>query len=181
MTYTEIIKALGKNMDLIDLIERQQAEIDNLNHTLLGVMHSVDKRLDGDGKEGEKKMKKLFISVPMKGRTEENIRKSIDIMHKIAEIVFGEELEVIPSYVEDKPPKDSKEAIWYLGKSIEKLSEADFFIGIKWQEFFKGCNIEREIAYNHGIKSFEIDYTLFPDAVEIERKYYDDMVKRPKE
>lgn len=47
MTYTEIIKALGKNMDLIDLIERQQAEIDNLTHTLLGVMHSVDKWLDG--------------------------------------------------------------------------------------------------------------------------------------
>lgn len=31
-------------------------------------------------------MKKLFISVPMKGRTEENIRKSIEKMHKIAEI-----------------------------------------------------------------------------------------------
>lgn len=124
-------------------------------------------------------MKKLFISVPMRGRTGENIRKSIEKMHKIAEIVFDEELKVIPSYVEDKPPKDSIEAIWYLGKSIEKLAEADFFIGIKWQEFFKGCNIEREIAYNYGIKSFEIDYTLFSDAVEIERKYYDGLVKIP--
>ena len=122
-------------------------------------------------------MKKLFISVPMKGRTEENIRKSIDKMHKIAEIVFEEELEVIQSYVEDKPPKDSKEAIWYLGKSIEKLAEADFFIGIKWQGFFKGCNIERELAYTYGIKSFEIDYKLFSDAVEIERKQYDGLVK----
>lgn len=124
-------------------------------------------------------MKKLFISVPMKGRTEENIRKSIEKMHKIAEIVFDEELEVIPSYTEDKPSKDCKEAIWYLGKSIEKLAEADFFIGIKWQEFFKGCNMEREIAYSYGIKSFEIDYTMFSDAVEIERKYYDGLVKIP--
>ena len=30
MTYMEIIKALGKDMDLIDLIDRQQAEIERL-------------------------------------------------------------------------------------------------------------------------------------------------------
>ena len=47
MTYKEIIKALGKDMDLIDLIDRQQEEIENLTYTLLGVMHSVDKWLDG--------------------------------------------------------------------------------------------------------------------------------------
>lgn len=41
-------------------------------------------------------MKKLFISCPMKGRTEENIRKSMEKMHKIAEAVFEQELEVIP-------------------------------------------------------------------------------------
>lgn len=33
-------------------------------------------------------MKKLFISCPMKGRTEENIRKTMDKMHKIAEAMF---------------------------------------------------------------------------------------------
>ena len=81
----------------------------------------------------------------MKGRTEENIRKSFEKMHKLAEIIFDEKLEVIPSYVEDKPPKDSKEAIWYLSKSIEKLAEADYFIGIKYSSY-KGCNAENKIA-----------------------------------
>ena len=70
-------------------------------------------------------MKKLFISCPMKGRTEENIRKSMEKMHKIAEVVFEQELEVIPSYIEDYPPKDSHEAVWYLGESIKLLSQAD--------------------------------------------------------
>ena len=56
-------------------------------------------------------MKKLFISCPMKGRTEENIRKSMEKMHKAAEAVFEEEFEVIPSYIEDNPPKDSHEAV----------------------------------------------------------------------
>ena len=48
-------------------------------------------------------MKKLFISCPMKGRTEEQIRDSRNKMHKIAEAVFGEELEVIDSYIKKHP------------------------------------------------------------------------------
>ena len=54
-------------------------------------------------------MKKLFISCPMKGRTEEDIRKSIHRMHKMAEAAFDQELEVIPSYIEDKPPENAKQ------------------------------------------------------------------------
>jgi hypothetical protein len=34
--------------DILDLINCQKAEIDNLEYTLLGVMHFVDKWLDGD-------------------------------------------------------------------------------------------------------------------------------------
>lgn len=75
-------------------------------------------------------MKKLFISVPMRNRTEHAIKASIEQMHKIAEAVFGEELEVIPTYFEDNPPENTNMALWYLGESIKKLSEADRFIGI---------------------------------------------------
>lgn len=69
-------------------------------------------------------MKKLFVSVPMKGRTEEEIKTSIQKMKKIAEIYEGEELEFIDSHIEDNPPKDSKEAVWYLGESLKKLAQA---------------------------------------------------------
>lgn len=115
-------------------------------------------------------MKKLFISVPMKCRTEENIRKSIEKMHKIAEIIFDEDLEVIPSYIEHKPPKDSIEALWYLGESTKKLAEADYFIGITWSEFYKGCNAERSIAKEYGIRSYLLDLVAIPDAWEIEKE-----------
>lgn len=57
----------------------------------------------------------------MKGRTGEEIKASIQKMKKIAEIYEGEELELIDSYIEDNPPKDSKEAVWYLGESLKKL------------------------------------------------------------
>ena len=118
--------------------------------------------------------KKLYISCPMKGRTEENIRKSMEKMHRIAEIVFDQELEVIPTYTEDKPPESAKAAIWYLGRSIQLMADADYFIGIKYDSFYKGCNIERNIADEYGIKSVLINHRqLMPDLSEVERKYYE--------
>ena len=95
-------------------------------------------------------MKQLFASVPMKGRTEEEIKASIQKMKKIAEIYEGEELELIDSYIEDNPPKDSKEAIWYLSESIKKLAQADVFIGIRESFDWNGCQIERETAEKYA-------------------------------
>ncbi|MBQ8293409.1 MAG: hypothetical protein IJX78_06410 [Bacilli bacterium] len=50
-------------------------------------------------------MKKLFISCPMKGRSEENIKKSMQKMHKIMESILGEELEVIQTYIDHDIPE----------------------------------------------------------------------------
>ena len=101
-------------------------------------------------------MKKLFVSVPMKGRTEDEIKASIQKMKKIAEIYEGEELELIDSYIEDNPPKDSKEAVWYLGESIKKLAQADVFIGICESCDWNGCSIERGTAEKYGIETYRI-------------------------
>ena len=102
-------------------------------------------------------MKKLFVSVPMKGRTEDEIRESIDKMKKIAEVYEGEELELIDSYIEDNPPQNNNQAIWYLSKSIEKLANADIFIGITDAWDWNGCYIEEEVAGRYGIKSYRVD------------------------
>lgn len=101
-------------------------------------------------------MKKLFVSAPMKGRTEEEIKASIQKMKKIAEIYEGEELELIDSYIEDDPPKNNNEAVWYLGESLKKLAQADVFIGIAENYDWSGCCIEREIAERYGIKVYAI-------------------------
>lgn len=118
-------------------------------------------------------MKKLFISCPMKNRTEENIRKSMEKMHKIAEIMFDQELEVIPTFIEDNPPEKSKQAVWYLGKSIELMAEADYFIGVDRDGFYKGCSAERSIACDYGIPSVYVDANkLMPDVRELQEKYF---------
>ena len=92
----------------------------------------------------------------MKGRTEEEIKASIQKMKKIAEIYEGEELELIDSYIEDNPPKDSKEAVWYLGESLKKLAQADVFMGIYESYDWNGCWIEIETANKYGIKAYTI-------------------------
>ena len=112
-------------------------------------------------------MRKLFISCPMKGRTEENIKASMEKMHKIAEAILGEELEVILSYIEHRPPENSHEAVWYLGESIKKLSEADVIITVDTRGEFNGCDIERTIAHRYGIGVIEVDERhIVPDLIE---------------
>ena len=50
-------------------------------------------------------MKKLFASVPMKCRTEEEIRESFAKMKRIAEAYEGEELELIDTWIAEDPPE----------------------------------------------------------------------------
>lgn len=51
-------------------------------------------------------MKKLFVSCPMNGRTEKQIKKSMKIAKEAAELYFNEELELIDTWIKDDPPKD---------------------------------------------------------------------------
>lgn len=117
-------------------------------------------------------MKKLFISAPMKGRTEAQIRATMEQMHHIAEAVFGEELEVIQTYISDDPPENTNMAIWYLGESIKKLSEADRFIGIYDEEKgYRGCIIENLVAKNYSITSYLVNISyVAPDIIEQKRR-----------
>lgn len=127
--------------------------------------------------KGEHKMKKLFVSIPMKGRTEEEIKKSVQKMKKFAEVFEGEELELIDSYIEDKPPVDVSERIWYLGRSIEKLANADIFIGITGDWDFDGCFTERTVAERYGIKIYRVDPLC---VIEDFKEYLDAIIREKK-
>lgn len=117
-------------------------------------------------------MKKLFISAPMKGRTEAQIRATMEQMHHIAEAVFGEELEVIQTYISDDPPADANQAVWYLGESIKKMADADYFIGIYDEEKgYRGCIIENLVAKNYSITSYLVNISyVAPDIIEQKRR-----------
>ena len=120
-------------------------------------------------------MKKLFISCPIRNRTERDIKASMEQMHKIAEAVFGEELAVIPTYFEDDPPENTNMAIWYLGESIKKMSEANYFIGIYDEDqSYRGCIIENRTAKSYGIPSYIVNISFIaPDVINARKHDHD--------
>lgn len=101
-------------------------------------------------------MKKLFVSVPMKGRTEENIKKSIEKMKKIAEAYEGEELELIDTWIPDEAPECKNRGLWYLGESLKLMADADVFIGVNNQCEFWDCKKELMLAKLYNLKVYEI-------------------------
>ena len=95
-------------------------------------------------------MKKLFISQPMRDKTDEQILKERDIAKSKAEVLIGlGEVELIDSFIEDAP-HDAK-PLWYLGESIKLLGEADIAYFCKDWEHYRGCVIEHECAVRYGI------------------------------
>lgn len=98
-------------------------------------------------------MKKLFISQPMRGLTDEEILKTREEIKIKAEEKLGEPMELIDSFISEYPGEINKSIpIWYLGKSIQFLSQADIaYFGGDWRNA-RGCKIEHEIAKEYGIK-----------------------------
>ena len=109
-------------------------------------------------------MRKVFISVPMKDRTKENIEKSIEKIKAYAKLVIDDELEFVNTEVQEKAPYNTKkEAVWYLGKSLEILSTCDILMAPSndgWYTF-NGCEIEKEVSDRYGISKLEYDLYLF--------------------
>lgn len=98
-------------------------------------------------------MKKLFISQPMKGKTNKEILKEREVAIKDAEEMLGEPVEIIDSYFQDAPAE--ARPLWFLGKSLELLSTADIvYFANGWQDA-RGCWIERMCAKEYGIKIIE--------------------------
>lgn len=97
-------------------------------------------------------MKRLFISQPMNGLTDEEILATRERLHKQAENYLGEKLILIDSFMEDYPGEINKHVpVWYLGKSIQFLSQADVvYFGKGWEDA-RGCKIEYQVADAYGM------------------------------
>ena len=99
-------------------------------------------------------MKRLFISQPMKGKTDEDILKERELAIKLAKQHLGEEeVEVIDSFFQSAPA--SAKPLWFLGKSLELLSTADIAYFADGRQNARGCKSEHECAKEYGIYSIE--------------------------
>ena len=98
-------------------------------------------------------MKKLFISQPMKGKSDEDILKERNKAIAEAERLCDDGVEVLDSVFQGAPA-DAK-PLWFLGKSLEILSQADVVYFAPGWEDARGCRIEHQCAEEYGIDRIE--------------------------
>lgn len=96
---------------------------------------------------------RVFISQPMKDKTNEEIKKEREELVEFAKAKLGINVEIIDSFFKDAP-HDAK-PLWFLGKSFELLSTADACVFAKGYEEARGCVMEYKACENYGIKAFE--------------------------
>lgn len=101
-------------------------------------------------------MKKLFISQPMRGKSNEEILAVRKAAIESAERELGEKVEVIDSFFQDAPV--DAQPLWYLAKSLELMAGADVVYFCKDWEKYRGCKIENICAVEYGIPLIIEDY-----------------------
>ena len=94
--------------------------------------------------------KKVFISQPMKGLSDEEI---LDERARMTQLVIekypDDEIEFLDTFFQGAPAE--ARPLWYLAKSLEFLSTADVAVfAPRWEEF-RGCRIEHTCAVEYGI------------------------------
>lgn len=94
---------------------------------------------------------KVFISQPMRDKTNEEIKKERAAAIEYVKKETGEDAEAIDSFFEEVPHK--AKPLWCLGKAIQLLGTADVavFIG-EWGKY-RGCKIEHAVCKEYGIKA----------------------------
>ena len=120
-------------------------------------------------------MKKIFLSLPMSGRSDEEIQSLISVMKSLflmknpfdkgEEIVFVhnfQEMEVVtntfdPLFGERKTP-----ALYYLGRAINKMAYCDAVLFSPGYQSARGCNVEFDVAHYYDIPIYVItrDYEI---------------------
>lgn len=100
-------------------------------------------------------MKRLFISLPMRNKTKEEIVDTREKAIEKAKDILGCDVEVIGSFFANAFIGTDKKPLWFLGASIQLLSIADVVIFCNGWQDARGCRIEHECAVEYGIKIIE--------------------------
>lgn len=103
---------------------------------------------------------RLFISQPMRGKSDEEIESKREDLIEIAKAVYAGrgEVEVIDSFFKGglDVPAGAKAPLYHLSKSLELLATADAAIFAKDWQGARGCRIEHECAKQYGVSTIEL-------------------------
>jgi len=105
-------------------------------------------------------MKKLFVSIPLKGRSKKDIEESLDKIKGAAEELLDEKVELLHQDVKDLPDFDKgdkgfEDNLEFLAKDVELMAQADYFATIDNNWDFRHCVLEEEIFERYSGKDYE--------------------------
>lgn len=98
----------------------------------------------------EIKKLKIMISQPMRGKTNEQIKRE---RAEIVELLQEEGYEVVDTVFENAPA-DEDVAMYMLSQSIRYIGKVDAVYFMKGWEKARGCKIEHTVAAEYGKKIF---------------------------
>jgi len=137
-------------------------------------------------------MKKVFVSIPLKGRSKEDIQDSLDRIKAAVEGLLDTEVEILHQDVKDLPDfggeEDADDNLEFLGKDIALMTDADYFATIDYNWDYRHCSLEEDIFRRY--KNIDKPYPdgqdnmfrfstniIAPDIVKKERELAEKMFK----
>lgn len=106
---------------------------------------------------------KVFISIPMKGREDEEIDEERESIMSYIEEIIGPCREV-PSHFNSAMVAKLK-PLECLGMSLELMSHSDVVVfAPKWEEA-RGCRIEHECALQYGYRMIDLSDGQMEDSL----------------
>ena len=103
----------------------------------------------------------LYISLPMKGVSREQINAERERIAHLAEIKLDTFVQLITqqslSICEGVIGDFRNKPVYWLGDSISSMSEADYIVLGRGWENARGCRIEHAVAEEYGIKILNLE------------------------
>lgn len=94
--------------------------------------------------------KKVFISQPMANKSDDVIDAERNKAINYIESQFGDNVEILDSIIDEECPVNNA-GLWYLGKSLIILADADVAYFVSGWKDARGCVLEHECAIRYGI------------------------------
>lgn len=95
-------------------------------------------------------MKKVFVSIPLKGRSKDEIQDSLDKIKDAVKGLLDEDVELLHQEPKDVPDfnkdeDDAREALKFLSKDLELMADADYFATVDCNYDYRHCALEEDI------------------------------------
>ena len=97
---------------------------------------------------------KIFISQPMRGKTDAEILAERERAIKAAKDEWGDDVEVLESFFKGAPTE--AKPLWFLGESLKVMADADAVILCPNWHLTRGCIVEAAAADIYNISTFMI-------------------------